>query len=237
MAKHILTEWERNGYHDSDFYCSYWDDATQSVLSMEVGTTRCAAPTSAKIDGIGEDPACFKMPTLEIVQKAVLWLEGRIAAMIKSADERDVLEPQPNRVSERNTRLRLLEAGEFKDKKAKTVTPYAVGDAGVVIWSGQFGTFYNNGYNKRCRSNTRVGIKLDNGTVIFTELSKCRMDMDFVTDEYCQKRAKELAPNCGFSSGLFGAAWDSRNYALELLNKNKIKSPTAAELMGAKSAN
>jgi hypothetical protein len=39
----VVREWEKNGYDDSDFWCTYWDIDTQSFQSMEWGTTRCAA--------------------------------------------------------------------------------------------------------------------------------------------------------------------------------------------------
>jgi hypothetical protein len=35
-----LFETERNGYHDSDFYMTYWDEASQSPKSMCFATTR-----------------------------------------------------------------------------------------------------------------------------------------------------------------------------------------------------
>ena len=46
----VLNVWERNGYHDSDFYATCWDEETGSVVEVEYDTTRCGSFGSAEID-------------------------------------------------------------------------------------------------------------------------------------------------------------------------------------------
>ena len=37
----VLNWYERNGYHDSDWYAEVWDDAKQEVRDVLYMTTRC----------------------------------------------------------------------------------------------------------------------------------------------------------------------------------------------------
>lgn len=41
MTKYVLTDYEINGYDDSDFMLTYWDDVTKKVDVHMHGTTRC----------------------------------------------------------------------------------------------------------------------------------------------------------------------------------------------------
>lgn len=51
----VLEEYERNMHDDSDFYAIVWDEATQSVKSIEYGTTRAwTYPNHAKVDATPE---------------------------------------------------------------------------------------------------------------------------------------------------------------------------------------
>lgn len=36
----VLKEWENNGYDDSDFYCSYWDEEAQEIKTTIFASTR-----------------------------------------------------------------------------------------------------------------------------------------------------------------------------------------------------
>lgn len=219
MAKYILTEWERNGYHDSDFYASYWDSETESIRCEEVGTTRCYSRTNALIDDKGEEPGHFTLPTIDIVLQAIKKFEEFLFSKLKASNQREIMEPSSTC---RNDRLRLLSDGEFKDKKRGTVIPYKAGESGVVIWADHIGTFYHNGFNKRGRHNLRVGLRLDDGRIIFVPMEKLRKDKEVEPDSVIRKLASQYAQECGFSNAMFGAAWDSRNYALDILKKNQL---------------
>lgn len=51
----VLDTYERNGYDDSDFFAIYWDEASQSVKTMEYGTTRgWTYPNHASVDATPE---------------------------------------------------------------------------------------------------------------------------------------------------------------------------------------
>jgi ribosomal protein L24 len=41
----VLSTREYNGYHDSDFYATVWDEEMGCVREIEDGTTRCYAPS------------------------------------------------------------------------------------------------------------------------------------------------------------------------------------------------
>lgn len=46
----VLSTYERNGYHDSDFYAVVWDEEKQAVTEVEYDTTRCGDGGYAKVD-------------------------------------------------------------------------------------------------------------------------------------------------------------------------------------------
>ena len=50
----VIRLWERNGYNDSDFYASVWDEETKSIKEYEYDTTRFAGGGSAVIDATEE---------------------------------------------------------------------------------------------------------------------------------------------------------------------------------------
>lgn len=98
MSKFILTDWEINGYDDSDFMCSYYDDKANKVLTFCYGTTRAAAATNIGIGPDGKtsvvvDGEHLMLPTAEVVEKARLVLAEYIYQTIKEADKRTVDEP------------------------------------------------------------------------------------------------------------------------------------------------
>lgn len=97
MTKYLLTDWEINGYDDSDFMCTYWDDVERRVFAHCYGTTRAAAPTNIGWNGdvssvvVGDEP-CLA-PTVEKVEEARQWLEGYIFDRLEVADVRMVDTP------------------------------------------------------------------------------------------------------------------------------------------------
>lgn len=46
----VIDTFERNGYHDSDFYATVWDEEKQAVVDVEYDTTRCGGGGTAQID-------------------------------------------------------------------------------------------------------------------------------------------------------------------------------------------
>lgn len=123
MAKYILTDWEINGYDDSDFMLTYWDDEAKAMGSHMHGTTRfggciCSkegalpeAPKGstgyhlcAKLNYVSEPPAPGRyeikeqgswllMPTAEVVEQARLWLEEHIFQRLTALDKLLVDQP------------------------------------------------------------------------------------------------------------------------------------------------
>lgn len=98
MATYNLCEWEINGYNDSDFMMSVYNDETNKVEAVCVGSTRYAG---------GIDHGGALMPTVEIVEKARLVLKEYIFQKLRAAEHRDVLEPDD---VQDESRVTLLEA-------------------------------------------------------------------------------------------------------------------------------
>ena len=84
---HRLTEWEDNGYNDSDFWVSVYDDETNAVRAVLQGSTRFAG-----FDGGGPDIG-QPISSLAILQKALHVLAEHIYTVIRAAEYREVLEP------------------------------------------------------------------------------------------------------------------------------------------------
>lgn len=98
MGKYLLTDWEINGYDDSDFMCTYYDDVADVIGAHCYGTTRAAAPTMIGIsaDGttsveIGGD--VLRLPTKEIVERARIKLEDFIFGLLEREEQRRVHDP------------------------------------------------------------------------------------------------------------------------------------------------
>jgi hypothetical protein len=203
--KYRLCDWEENGYHDSYGYIAYWNDETNQVEKTEYWATAY---------GGGMSLDSFTVPpTIEVVMSAVEWLKGHIYAQIRAAEHRDVLEP--NSAKDREDMVLL------RDVKHKGVK-YAAGTCGRVFWSGAYGKFYRNGYNRPCRSNIRVGLELTSGERIYVALSALRYAKEPMSDSELMARAGKLALDCQFGKALSGKhAWDAKNWAAELLAKQK----------------
>lgn len=51
----VLSTYERNGYHDSDFFAHVWDEEKQAVITIEYATTRgWTYPNNAVVDATPE---------------------------------------------------------------------------------------------------------------------------------------------------------------------------------------
>ena len=200
---HKLTEWEDNGYDDSDFYISVWDDEAGAVRQIEVGSTRYAgggAPVDARPVA---DPV--------VLDAALRWLAGAIFGQLRSAEDRDVLEPQDAPIGTILRTVRLV--------RPRNAAPVPVGTVGEVFWCGAFGQFYAKGYNRPCRENRRVGLRLADGSSVYVALNACRLDVEPLSDADLMSRSWDLAQNCGFSHAVGCKAWDSKNYAADLYQR------------------
>lgn len=98
MGKYLLTDWEINGYDDSDFMCTYYDDVADVIGAHCYGTTRAAAPTMIGISADGTTSVeirgeVLRLPTKEIVERARLKLEDHIFGLLTLQEERRVMEP------------------------------------------------------------------------------------------------------------------------------------------------
>jgi len=98
MTKYILTDFELNGYNDSDFVCSYYDDVANEIAYHEYGSTRFPSPSNISftngISSVIVDDEPLLWPTAEIVEKARLVLAKRILARIVMHEANKVIEPQ-----------------------------------------------------------------------------------------------------------------------------------------------
>lgn len=118
MTKYLLTDWEINGYDDSDFMCTYWDDVKKEVQAYCYGTTRAAAPTMIgwSSDGISSvviDGETCLYPTEKKVEEARVWLQEYIFQRLMLADKRMVDEPGVENLHE-GLMVRLLANCKFQ---------------------------------------------------------------------------------------------------------------------------
>lgn len=133
----VLALGERNGYHDSDFFATVWDEEAGCVRTIEDGTTRFHAPSKySRADA-----------TEEVVAKARAWWAEKVgpkqayAVLVGRAMYIDV----------------GCEVEVFKGRKI------AKGTRGEVVWRGN-DAFKANGYRIGIRllNGTRVYTSLDN---------------------------------------------------------------------------
>lgn len=200
---HKLTSWEDNGYHDSYFYVSVWDDEARTVRAIETGSTAYS----------GGNSECSYPPISDVnaLRDAITWLADYIYNVIRPQEHADVLEPQ---AAELRADYRLTRAVKHKGEK------YESGLVGRAFWSGAYGQFYRNGYNRPNRANTRVGLELTDGRKVFVALSALRCNREPLSDTELRSRAWNLAQNCQFSRATKEKhAWDSANYALSLYQR------------------
>lgn len=105
MSKFILTDWEINGYSDSDFMCSYFDEEQNLIGYHCYGSTRFPSPSGIVINADGSTSVevfhdLLWMPTPTIVEKARLVLEDNIFHVLTANDKRKVDEPDVNDLHE-----------------------------------------------------------------------------------------------------------------------------------------
>lgn len=195
MPKYLLEDRERNYPDDSDFYVIFWDTNAHEIRSECYGSTRFPSPTVA--------PACYLREIPPEVQAEInVWYAARLFQILQAEDRRAVDEPSD---ANRGDVLVTLKAGTFKDKRTGTQIPYEAGEVGTVVWAGAFGKFYRNGYNKIGRHNLRVGLKFEDGRVVFIGLKDCKTARQYATDEALRAKAEAFASQGRYVS-LFAAA-------------------------------
>jgi len=172
MSKFLLTDWEINGYDDSDFMCSYYDDATNTIGFYEYGSTRYPSPTIIGISITGATSLLVgqeivRMPTPEMVEKARLVLEEHIFQRLKAADKRLVDEPGVEDLRA-GLPVRMIEKARMQLRYSSA----CIKCSGTGKWTNP-----RNANDKRdcfaCKgSGKHVGDKLkdENGKIVYKEL-------------------------------------------------------------------
>jgi hypothetical protein len=191
--KQALVEFERNGYNDSDFFMVFFDSDKGSLGVQEIGSTRHAG-------GIDRSGFVKDLPAHEL-ERARLDLQDRIQRALGLADQHDVLEP--DNVAHGEVVRFLRDAG------ATSKFTYKQGDTGEVFYCSAFGTFYRNGYNHPGRNNRRVGLRLPDGTRVFSPLMYLRLHREPLTDDELRARATELSYHYQFGATAPGFTWAS----------------------------
>lgn len=194
MTQYLLAPtWERNGYHDSDWYGTFYDSQMDDIVTLEIGTTRGAnaLPPSDDSWPKPDEATWYK------AERAFAW---RIFGMLKWQEEQDVEVPYP---IENGTRVRLLR--NVRNKKGKDDAgkiiweTFEAGLAGTVFRSDVYGTFYRNGYNQPGRFNTTVQFKLDDGRTVKAKAEALRLDREPPSDFALLKKARAIAKRRQFN--------------------------------------
>ena len=184
-SQFYLAHYERNGHSDSDFLVVFFDRSTGSIGQHEYGSTRYAANPGgdAFFAGLRRDISD------EVRAEIRDTIRTKWAALLTAEDSDCVLTPSPAQVSH-GTEVRFAAAPGKRSKAC-----WAIGDVGEIFWSKAYGTFYKNGYNHPDRANTRVGVRLANGTTVFAPLSALRLNREVDTEGIAQqadRAAREL---------------------------------------------
>lgn len=154
----VVNTWERNGYNDSDFIATVWDEASSTLKSVEYASTRgWSYPNHAEVDATPE------------VKAKVAALEAEQARL--DEEKRALREARTPTNGKRVVVVKAVTRGKNQ---------VAVGAEGEVFYFGEDkffnGNRYLNGHQLHLihalglrdpRTGNRVGIKLDDGRKIF----------------------------------------------------------------------
>lgn len=149
----VLSEYEHNGYHDSDFYAIVWDAETETVKHVEWGTTRFPMFNSCAVDA-----------TDEVREKAGRYMAESDA---KSLVRRSVRESHD--VTVKGRKVSVIGTGKNKVNPRKwkgEVIP--AGSVGTVFWVGEdrYRTpRYAHKYGHPVAY--RLGVELEDGRKVF----------------------------------------------------------------------
>ena len=178
---YYLGDYERNGYDDSDFFVTYWDDVNGKVESKEYSSTRYGGGWNYSAELIRQIPA-------DVAQRLRSYLYARALDSAIQAERARVFEPQPESLGH-GVSVRFL-----KDSSKRSKTPWKAGETGECFWQGWYGTFYGNGYNKRTRFNGRLGVRMADGRKVFCPMEAVRLNCE-PDEAACLRHALEVANN------------------------------------------
>lgn len=136
---------ERNGYHDSDFFATVWDEEQNCVRTIEDGTTRCYAPSK-----YGRADA-----TEEVRAKARAWWSREVG-------------PKQGRSVLLGQRLAIDVGSTVEVVKGRKI---AKGTVAEVVWKGRDGFYRSYGLTFVLPPRAfRLGLRLKDGTRVFTSM-------------------------------------------------------------------
>lgn len=176
--QYFLTSWVRNYSDDWDNMLSYWDDELGEVKEWTAQSTR-----------FGNDPTCRFVATVhkeippEVQERIVAHFSERVAKGFLSDNEELRMRP-PSEVLTRGTSVRFLKKG------TRGTNLYEAGEEGRIFWTGHHGTFYRNGYNKRSRSNGRIGVEVTGSDGASRRVFAPMTSVGLVLPEMSQKEAE-----------------------------------------------
>jgi hypothetical protein len=150
----VLSTREYNGYHDSDFYATVWDEEAGCVREIEDGTTRCYAPSKySRADA-----------TDEVRAKARNWY----------ATDAKVREAATNRLHRAFAAIRLNDEVEIVAGRK-----IAKGTKGEVFWVGADG-FRKGAYRIGIRllDGSRVYTAMSNASKMFNPPTEAEIDAE-----------------------------------------------------------
>lgn len=205
-------DWEENGYHDSYFYDAAWHVEAGKAIAIQTGATAYGG-------GVTVEYAPWTDSELE---RARLWLAGKIAAMLTDAEHRAVMMPDSlNRGDLVMLTKEHKNAVKVNGEKVKGEwTRFSAGTVAEVIRADAFGTFYRKGYNKPGRHNTSAVCRLPDGSIMKAPLEKLRLARDPLSEAELIERADKLSYGMECKSLLTGhSGWWSKNIAASLMNK------------------
>ncbi len=179
---YFLGEYERNGHDDSDFFVTFWDDATQTVQNVEFMSTRYGGGWNYSRDMENVIP-------VEVVARIRANVYKRTLASHTYSETLRCESPEPEQMPF-GTCVRLT-ANSRKGCK----TPYTKGETGEVFDHYWFGTFYARGYNQRTRGNGRLGLRMSDGRKVFCAMTIAQLDQSPDIGK-CERSARQLADSC-----------------------------------------
>ena len=174
---YYLYDFERNGYHDSDFIVVWYDALDDTIRQGEYDTTRFA----------GGDSIPGYLKRVGAAPKGTEWPEAAIERFAEYSRRRalDAARSRAGRTESPTRGQRAVFTASYRPRKRKpdrdgVMTPDAeIGDAGTIIWRGHndYKVTYRNGYNRYIADrDDRVGVALDKGGTVWVSISKVTLE-------------------------------------------------------------
>jgi len=222
-------EWERNGYHDSDFYTVYWFRDTKKLQNICTGTTRCYDNGSGVIKSTPYD----KLPPDE---KSVVYNEIRdfvlpkLELQIKNANEHAINFPKSEAVNNYKVILKENHKNRAKELTKCTkcdggghwVNPKNKDDKRTCFSCNGLGSWVKSakgGPMTTIKAGTIANVhkvatydphwvqfksyaltcKTEAGLIITVPLDKVKLDKEYMTEGQIKTRAKSSFEGCGIN--------------------------------------